>query len=543
MTNLSDKYKDSLPFDSSNITTIISNYTASNNETVFVNSASSALTVTLPASPTQGSKIKVLDIAANSQNNNISVLGNGNNINGASAYIINTPDSSVEVMYINSTKGWNVLNEYISLTKPGSPTGVSAVDVGTGRAYNNGAATVSFTPSTSGDTAASYTVTSTPGSYSASGTSSPIVVTGLQSNTSYTFKVFASNAAGSSTESVASEAITATTVPQTPTITGVTAGFEKVDIAFSSGATGGKAISTYTVTKSDSGTTTGASSPISYTSLTGGTSYTFTITATNANGTSAASTASSSATPFTASGGTAVSTGGYRYHKFTSTANLTVSGTIPSTEYIVIAGGGGGGDDAGGGGGAGGLLYANNQSLSSGTYTATIGGGGGENASGSNSSFNSQTAIAGGRGGAYGPGLTGTSGGSGGGGGGNGGGGAGTAGQGNNGGSGANASGMGNGGGAGTAGGTRTGGLGTNSYSVWAIATSSGYNSGFFAGGGQGGIDGAGGTSGDGNSAGGNGGNASVNTGCGGGGGRYGVGPSVVGGSGGSGIVIVRYPI
>jgi hypothetical protein len=88
MGSLSDKYKNNLPFESSNITTITSNYTALNNDVVFVNTASSALTVTLPASPTAGSKIKVLDVAANAQNNIITVLGNGYNVGGASAYLI-----------------------------------------------------------------------------------------------------------------------------------------------------------------------------------------------------------------------------------------------------------------------------------------------------------------------------------------------------------------------------------------------------------------------------------------------------------------------
>ena len=61
MASLSDKYRNSLPFESSNVTTITSNYTALNNDVIFVNTASSALTVTLPASPTAGSKIKILD--------------------------------------------------------------------------------------------------------------------------------------------------------------------------------------------------------------------------------------------------------------------------------------------------------------------------------------------------------------------------------------------------------------------------------------------------------------------------------------------------
>lgn len=329
------------------ITSISESHNAQDNETIFVNSASSSINVTLPSSPNTGSKIKVLDVAANAQNNNITVLGNGNNIGGASAYIINTPDSSVEVMYINAIKGWNVLNEYVSLGKPGSPTGVSAVDVGTGRAYNNGAATVSFTPALDGDSATSYTVTSTPGSYTATGTSSPIVVPGLQSNTAYTFKVFATNAAGNSPESTASISITATTIPEAPTISSANADGTRARayVYYSSGGTGGKAISSYTTTSSPSSITGSGSSPVLVSGLSAGTNYTFTMTATNANGTSQVSNTSSSITTFTATGGsiTTVTSGAstYKLHDFTSTGTFRPTGTA-NVDIVCISGGGAG---------------------------------------------------------------------------------------------------------------------------------------------------------------------------------------------------------
>jgi hypothetical protein len=415
MANLSDKYKDSLPFESSNISTIVSNYTASNNETIFVNTASNALTVTLPSSPIQGSKIKVLDISANSQNNNINILGNGYNISGASAYVINTPDSSVDLVYINSNKGWTVSNEYISISKPLDPGGVSAVDVGTARPYNNGAATVTFTPSAAGDPAVSYTVTSTPGSYSATGTSSPIVVTGLQSNTSYTFKVFASNAAGNSAESPASSSITATTVPEAPTLTSVTFGFERLVASFTTNATGGKAISSFTTTPSGANGTVG-SSPVTLSSLTGGTSYAVTTTATNANGTSLPSN-SISEVPFSATGGTVTTYSNFRVHTFNSTENF-VTTRQNTINYLVIAGGGGGGygggDSGAGGGGAGGFLEGST-SLSPNTYNIQVGGGGGSTAKGSNSIFHTITSEGGGLGGSGSGGAGGGNGGSGGG--------------------------------------------------------------------------------------------------------------------------------
>jgi hypothetical protein len=566
MTNLSDKYRNSLPFESSNVTTIVDNYTVSNNETVFVNSASSALTVTLPLFPTQGSKIKVLDIAANSQNNNITILGNGNNIGGASAYIINTPDSSVEVMYINAIKGWNILNEYVSLTKPGAPTGVSAVDVGTGRAYNNGAATVTFAPSTSGDEATSFTVTSTPGSYTAIGTSSPIVVPGLQSNTSYTFKVFATNAAGNSTESTASSSITATTVPESPTITSISYGFERLSVSYTTGASGGKSISAYSANRTG-GVPVSGTSPIELSSLTGGTTYEVTMTATNANGISAPS-AAQSQTPFTASGGNITTSGGYRIHTFNGSTNFVLTGNSISTDFLVIGGGGSGGGGTTsrggkGGGGAGGYRTslgtsgANSGSesllnVSPGTYAVTVGGGGtgptgnANGSSGTNSIFSSITSLGGGFGA-----VEGTNGGTGGSGGGGGyfigGGGSGTANQGRNGGSYGGDSGGGGGGASGTGAGGGSpqarggdGGAGlSNSITGTSITRAGGGGGGGFSSGSNGGSGGGGAGGG-----GGGGGNGTDNTGSGGGGaGSSHSSGNTKGGNGGSGIVIVRYAI
>ena len=49
------------------------------------------------------------------------------------------------------------------------PTLSSAVNVGTSRAYNNGAATVTMTAAATGGVPATYTVTSTPGSFTATG--------------------------------------------------------------------------------------------------------------------------------------------------------------------------------------------------------------------------------------------------------------------------------------------------------------------------------------------------------------------------------------
>ena len=198
-------------------------------------------------------------------------------------------------MEVYETNGWIPV-----ATAPQAPTGATATNSPSGRAFNNGRASVAFTPATSGAAGTTYTVTSTPGSYTASGSSSPILVTGLQSSTQYTYVVSAANSYGSA-NSAASAGVTATTVPQAPTIDSVTGGDAQVSVAFTAGATGGSAITGFTVTSSPGSlTASGASSPLVVTGLTNETAYTFTAVATNANGTSAASSASSSVTPIIA---------------------------------------------------------------------------------------------------------------------------------------------------------------------------------------------------------------------------------------------------
>jgi len=182
---------------------------------------------------------------------------------------------------------------------PGAPTIGTATNVPSGRAYNNGRADVTFTaPAFSGGLPIlDYTVTSSPGGFTATGASSPLTVTGLQSSVSYTFTVTARSAIGTGPASAASNSITATTVPQAPTIGTATGGDASATVAYTAGATGGAAVSAYTATSSPGSLTGTGASPITVSGLTNGTAYTFTVTATNANGTSIASAASNSVTP------------------------------------------------------------------------------------------------------------------------------------------------------------------------------------------------------------------------------------------------------
>jgi len=178
---------------------------------------------------------------------------------------------------------------------PAAPLIGTATDIGTGRAFNNGAASVAFTAQ-GPNAASSYTVTSSPGGYTATGASSPIVVQGLQSETSYTFTVTATNAYGTSAASSASTAITATTVPATPSAPSASTPSAGVDrITWSAPANGGKAITNYFWASSDgkSGNTSSTTVDLGQEQ---GTAQTYTVRADNANGSSGTSAASNSVT-------------------------------------------------------------------------------------------------------------------------------------------------------------------------------------------------------------------------------------------------------
>ena len=188
---------------------------------------------------------------------------------------------------------FKISNGQTSVAIPNAPTIGSATNVGTAQSYNSGSATLTYTAATLGAAATSFTATSAPGSFTGTG-SSPITVLGLQSNTGYTFTVKATNANGDSTASTSSSSITATTVPQAPTIGTYTDGGDSTTgtLSFTAGATGGSAITNYSYSTDSSTYTTlspaQTTSPLSLSGLTDGT-YTFSVKAINANGTSSAS--------------------------------------------------------------------------------------------------------------------------------------------------------------------------------------------------------------------------------------------------------------
>src|SRR6185295_411855 len=158
--------------------------------------------------------------------------------------------------------------------------------------------------SNGGATITGYTATSSPGSLTCTTTGgTSCTVTGLTNGTGYTFTVTATNSIGTGPASSPSASVTPVAppgVPGPPTAVSGAPGNAQVAVSWSApGSNGGSTITGYTVTSNPDGktcTTTGALN-CTVTALTNGSSYTFTVTATNSSGTGAASNPSTAVMP------------------------------------------------------------------------------------------------------------------------------------------------------------------------------------------------------------------------------------------------------
>ena len=166
---------------------------------------------------------------------------------------------------------------------------LTATDVGTNRAYNDGAVNLSWSPPAGSPPATSYSITTSPSTSTYTTSDTSYQITGLASNTSYTFSVTGSNAAGTSAATTSSSTLI-TTVPQAPQSPSASSSTPDQDVVtWSAGASGGKSITSYTIVSSDGPSYTNQTSPATI-SETGNTSQTYNIYAINDNGTSAAAT-------------------------------------------------------------------------------------------------------------------------------------------------------------------------------------------------------------------------------------------------------------
>jgi len=99
-------------------------FTAVSGNGYFVDTTSAAITVTLPASPSGGDIVAVKDYAQTFSTNNCTIARNSSNIEGIAENITLDGDAeSVTFVYVDSTKGWVLVNE--STTKYG-PSFVAA---------------------------------------------------------------------------------------------------------------------------------------------------------------------------------------------------------------------------------------------------------------------------------------------------------------------------------------------------------------------------------------------------------------------------------
>ncbi len=178
----------------------------------------------------------------------------------------------------------------ITAVVPGAP-GIGSATPG------NTQAQIGFTaPSQNGGSAIlDYTATCTSAqpTRTGTGTSSPLLVTGMVNGVTYNCTVTARNGAGNSAASSAVQVTPAViSPPDAPNIGLATAGDGSASIAFSPPANnGGAAISQYTATCNPGSKTgpPGATSPITVAALTNGLTYTCSVTATNSAGTGPAS--------------------------------------------------------------------------------------------------------------------------------------------------------------------------------------------------------------------------------------------------------------
>ena len=86
-------------------------YTAVEGDQLLVDTSGSgigsAVTITLPASPSVGSEVTFIDSGANFASNNLTIARNGSNILGAASNLtVSTNGSAFTLVFVNSSRGW-----------------------------------------------------------------------------------------------------------------------------------------------------------------------------------------------------------------------------------------------------------------------------------------------------------------------------------------------------------------------------------------------------------------------------------------------------
>jgi len=215
-------------------------------------------------------------------------------------YLLNDITYSIKIIAINAL-GSSIASNIVSVT----PTGIApAAPIITGITGGNATASIAFTASAANGSALTtyqYSSSSNAGeswsewtARSSGTTASPLIATyGLNNGTTYSIRIRAVNAKGSSPASNVLSVVPATT-PDAPTITSITAGDKSAIIDFTANANNGTDITNYKYAYSINGGSSwttiqrspaSVTSPLTISGLKNGQEYSIKIMAVNAKGT------------------------------------------------------------------------------------------------------------------------------------------------------------------------------------------------------------------------------------------------------------------
>ena len=90
---------------------ITTTYTSVVGDDLLVDTSSAGFTLTLPASPSAGDKVRISDMKGTFGTNNLTIGRNGSNIEGSAAdVVLDTVGYCGEIIFIDSTRGWRFFN-------------------------------------------------------------------------------------------------------------------------------------------------------------------------------------------------------------------------------------------------------------------------------------------------------------------------------------------------------------------------------------------------------------------------------------------------